>query len=122
MGKKHITAQLLVGAPVCPFTASVCRRVFVADEERHALNSSAEGGGGHRSLLITSGTAFSFYMTARHHSLLAGLNTTPGCGELVKRYLQKREKVMPVVHRGHVSLCVSMLCVSAFLCGFFFFT
>lgn len=41
---KNILLHSARGCTVCPSAASVCRHVFVADEERYALNSSAERG------------------------------------------------------------------------------
>lgn len=53
---------------VCPSASSVCRHVFVADEDAMLWIAQLRGGK-HRSLLITPVTAFSFYMTALQHSL-----------------------------------------------------
>lgn len=53
---------------VCPSASSVCRHVFVADEDAMLWIAQLRGGK-HRSLLITPVTAFSFYMTGLQHSL-----------------------------------------------------
>ena len=72
---------------MCPSAASVCRHVFVADEERYALNSSAERGETQEPVNNSSNSIL-FLHDCSPALTSSTLNTTPGCGEeLVKSYL-----------------------------------
>lgn len=93
------------GCAVCPSAASVCRHVFVADEERYALNSSAERRETQEPVNNSSNSILFLHDCS---PALARLNTTPGCGrELVKSYPQ--EEVWPVHFRcACVRVCAHM--------------